>query len=183
MTSIRSNRVWGNLKGTELANLCLDTIEEAAEIVEEGLCRIGGEARLCFAFLRHCDSEDGPRRVRRRSSVLGGFSWHRFHPEGSPRSWLSSWTDRVVPVTVEVMAGESDAFELFLGYLCTGLVVVPVAQRTDSSALLGGGRRDELDDRPVGNERSPAPVHRDEAEHAVLDLVPLRGARRVVGIR
>jgi len=47
-------QVWGNLKGTELANLCPDTIHEAAEIVEEGLCRIGSEARLCFAFLRHC---------------------------------------------------------------------------------------------------------------------------------
>jgi putative transposase len=47
-------QVWGNLKGTELANLCPDTIEEAADIVDEGLCRIGSEAHLCFAFLRHC---------------------------------------------------------------------------------------------------------------------------------
>jgi hypothetical protein len=47
-------QVWGNLKGTELANLCPDTIGEAAEIVDEGLCRIGSETRLCFAFLRHC---------------------------------------------------------------------------------------------------------------------------------
>jgi transposase len=47
-------QVWGNLKGTELANLCPDTIDEAAEIVDEGLNRIGSEARLCFAFLRHC---------------------------------------------------------------------------------------------------------------------------------
>ena len=47
-------QVWGNLKNTELANLCPDTIHEAADIVDEGLCRIGGEAQLCFAFLRHC---------------------------------------------------------------------------------------------------------------------------------
>jgi len=47
-------QVWGNLKGTELANLCPDTISEAAEIVDAGLCRIGSEAQLCFAFLRHC---------------------------------------------------------------------------------------------------------------------------------
>jgi transposase len=47
-------QVWGNLKGTELANLCPDTISEAAEIVDQGLCRIGREARLSFAFLRHC---------------------------------------------------------------------------------------------------------------------------------
>jgi hypothetical protein len=47
-------QVWGNLQGTELANLCPDTIGEAAEAAEDGLCRIGSEARLCFAFLRHC---------------------------------------------------------------------------------------------------------------------------------
>ncbi len=29
-------QVWGNLKGSELANLCLDTIGEAEEIVDRG---------------------------------------------------------------------------------------------------------------------------------------------------
>jgi hypothetical protein len=47
-------QVWGNLKGTERANLCPDTIGEAADIVDQGLCRIGNETRLAFAFLRHC---------------------------------------------------------------------------------------------------------------------------------
>jgi transposase len=46
-------QVWENLKGTELANLCPDTIEDAAETVDQGLCRIGSEADLCFAFIRH----------------------------------------------------------------------------------------------------------------------------------
>jgi transposase len=46
-------QVWGNLKNTELANLCPDTIEEAADVVDLGLCRIGSESDLCFAFLRH----------------------------------------------------------------------------------------------------------------------------------
>lgn len=46
-------QVWGNLKGKELANLCPDTIEEAAGMVDEGLCRIGSETELCLAFLRH----------------------------------------------------------------------------------------------------------------------------------
>ena len=45
-------QVWGNLKGGELANLCLDTIGEAEEIVDQGHCRIGSETRLAFAFLR-----------------------------------------------------------------------------------------------------------------------------------
>jgi transposase len=47
-------QVWGNLKGGELANLCLDTVGGAGEIVDQGLCRIGSETRLAFAFLCHC---------------------------------------------------------------------------------------------------------------------------------
>ena len=46
-------RVWGNLKAKELANLCPDTIGEAAGTADEGLCRIGSETELCLAFLRH----------------------------------------------------------------------------------------------------------------------------------
>jgi len=50
-------QVWGNLKGQELANLCPDTIDEAAEQVDLGLCRIGSETELCLAFLRHAGLE------------------------------------------------------------------------------------------------------------------------------
>lgn len=46
--------VWGNLKNQELANLCPDTIDEAASFAEQGLHRIGSDADMCFAFLRHC---------------------------------------------------------------------------------------------------------------------------------
>ena len=45
--------VWGNLKSGELANLCSETIEDIEAIAEDGLDRIGSDASLCFAFLRH----------------------------------------------------------------------------------------------------------------------------------
>jgi putative transposase len=45
---------WGNLKSRELANLCADTIDEVADIAQDGLDHIGSDAELCFAFLRHC---------------------------------------------------------------------------------------------------------------------------------
>ena len=45
--------VWGNLKSQELANLCADALDEVADIAEEGLDRIGTDAGLCLAFLRH----------------------------------------------------------------------------------------------------------------------------------
>ena len=47
-------QVWGNLKSTELANLCSDSISEVADIADDGLDRIGSDATLCFAFLHHC---------------------------------------------------------------------------------------------------------------------------------
>jgi putative transposase len=45
--------VWGSVKSRELANLCSDTIGEVAALAEIGLDRVGSDAPLCFAFLRH----------------------------------------------------------------------------------------------------------------------------------
>ncbi|HYT79380.1 MAG TPA: hypothetical protein VEQ37_09005 [Actinomycetota bacterium] len=46
-------QVSGSHKGRELANLCADTIDEAADHADRGLCRIGNDAEVCLAFLRH----------------------------------------------------------------------------------------------------------------------------------
>ena len=46
-------QAWGNLKSRELANLCRDTINDVADVAEDGLDRIGTDAELCVAFLRH----------------------------------------------------------------------------------------------------------------------------------
>jgi transposase len=48
-----TEQVWGSVKSNELANLCVDTIGEVADSAEEGLDRIGADAQLCLAFLRH----------------------------------------------------------------------------------------------------------------------------------
>jgi transposase len=48
-----TEQVWGSVKSNELANLCVDTIGDVADSAEEGLDRIGADAQLCFAFLRH----------------------------------------------------------------------------------------------------------------------------------
>jgi transposase len=45
--------LWGNLKGTELANLCVDTISETEYHARRGIRRIRTEKGLAFAFLRH----------------------------------------------------------------------------------------------------------------------------------
>ncbi|MGV9710980.1 IS630 family transposase [Gordonia sp. NPDC003424] len=46
-------QVWGNIKSTELGNLCPDTIEEARIAAEAGLNRVAASHDLCYGFLNH----------------------------------------------------------------------------------------------------------------------------------
>ena len=45
--------LWGNLKGTELANLTTDTLDETIDATTTGFARVRRRPRLLFAFLRH----------------------------------------------------------------------------------------------------------------------------------
>jgi transposase len=46
--------LWGNVKGSELANLCADSIEETAQAARVGIDRVRDDTDLAFAFLRQC---------------------------------------------------------------------------------------------------------------------------------
>jgi putative transposase len=46
--------LWGNVKGSELANLCADTIDATAHAAQAGIDRVRADRDLAFAFLRHC---------------------------------------------------------------------------------------------------------------------------------
>jgi transposase len=43
--------LWGNLKASELANLCPESVEEMERAADNGLCRIGSDRELCLAFM------------------------------------------------------------------------------------------------------------------------------------
>ena len=45
--------VWANVKGRELANFCVDQIEEVANAFRSGLRRVAHNAQLPFSFLQH----------------------------------------------------------------------------------------------------------------------------------
>jgi transposase len=45
--------VWGNVKGQELANLCADSLGQAAAALCSGMTRVRQSQQLCFAFLRN----------------------------------------------------------------------------------------------------------------------------------
>ena len=56
-------------------------------------------------------------------------------------------------------------------------LVGPLVERTfDLQASLGRGFGDQLDHCGAALQRLPPPILRDVAEHAMLDLVPLRRA-------
>lgn len=49
-----SEQVWANSKGTELANLCAENLDEVAVAATQALSRIDTDEQLCFSFLEHC---------------------------------------------------------------------------------------------------------------------------------
>ena len=61
--------------------------------------------------------------------------------------------------------------------LCIGVAIEPAGNFQAGFRRRVGDQRD--DDEEAGQRRG-APVLRDVAEHTMLDLVPLRGSRRIV---
>jgi hypothetical protein len=59
-------------------------------------------------------------------------------------------------------------------------VALDVERAFDLQAGLGGRRGNQLDHGHAIDEGAPAPGLRDVAEQAMLDLIPLRGARRIM---
>ena len=78
------------------------------------------------------------------------------------------------------VAADVETFHLGFGDLDAFLVDPRVEGALDFEPGLGACRRDEVDDGGVVCERPAAPILRDAAEQAVLDLVPFRCAWRIV---
>ncbi len=93
---------------------------------------------------------------------------------------LVSGNNRVVPFGMERVAADVEMFHVGFGDLDAFLVDPRVECALDFEPGLGACRRDEFDDGGVVCERPTAPILRDAAEQAVLDLVPFRCPRRIV---
>src|SRR5215831_8578128 len=93
---------------------------------------------------------------------------------------LATWFDRVVPFWVECIPFDRELAHLSLAYPDARLVGALVERAFDLEAGFGGGAADQLDHCGPALQRLSPPVLRDVAEHPVLNLVPLRGARRIV---
>ena len=85
--------------------------------------------------------------------------------------------DHVVPISVERIARNVEAVHLLAGDGNSFRLVRAVEFAFHRQAGLRGGRRDQIDDDAVADQRRGLPVHRDEREQAVLYLVPFARAR------
>ena len=81
---------------------------------------------------------------------------------------------------MECIALDVEGLHLGLADFDTLFVGRGIEGALDFQAGFGGRRSNQLDHGHAIDEWSPAPSLRDVAEQAVLDLVPLRRARRIV---
>src|SRR5215217_8242 len=87
------------------------------------------------------------------------------------------WANGIIPFAVEVVAGEVHGIHFRVRYLDARRIDVFIELATNLETGLRCRCGDELDDDLMADERLAAPVAGDEREQAMLDLVPLAGAR------
>jgi hypothetical protein len=81
---------------------------------------------------------------------------------------------------MECVALDVERLHLGIADFDTLFVGGGVERAFDLQAGLGGRRGNQLDHGHAIGEGAPAPGLRDVAEQAMLDLIPLRGARRIM---
>ena len=85
--------------------------------------------------------------------------------------------DLVIPVTVKVVTMQCDRAHLGRGDRDAGAIPALVQLRAHAQSGRGAGVADQINDRFEGPERASPPIRGDVTEQAMLDLVPLAGAR------
>src|SRR6185437_210407 len=89
--------------------------------------------------------------------------------------------DGIVPLAVEIVTRDVDRLHLSFSDLEAFGVEVSIDLAAYFETCFGARRADELNDDLMTDQRLAPPVHGDEGEQAMLDLVPFAGARRQVG--
>jgi hypothetical protein len=130
----------------------------SGELLEHGLAALGGIARRTNVT----DVID----VRRLACAGGGLG-----------------VEGVVPGAVDGVALDRQGIQALPAGRDARGVLAGVQGGLDAQTAAGAGRRDGLDDHLVAGQWPAPPVDGDVGEQPVLDLVPLRRARRVVADR
>src|ERR1019366_3102573 len=90
------------------------------------------------------------------------------------------WRDRIVPVSVEGVWGNSYGGELGIGDFDSFLIGGVVDCGANAQTLLSSGCGDEVDDDFMAYQWPTPPIQADEREQSVFDLIPLARAGREV---
>ena len=78
---------------------------------------------------------------------------------------------------MKVVALDVDGRHFIIADLNAFLIEVAIEVASDRETVFGRGGADQLDNDLMANQRFAAPVLRDVSKEAVLDPVPLAGAR------
>jgi hypothetical protein len=81
---------------------------------------------------------------------------------------------------VEFVAGDVDCLHLLVGNFDPPGIEISIDLAADLKACIGCGGADQLHNHLMADQRLATPVHGDEGEQPVFDLVPLAGAGRQV---
>src|SRR5271168_4439625 len=93
---------------------------------------------------------------------------------------LVARSNDVVPIAVKMLSLDLQRAHLLGGHSAAGRILAAVEASPHEQAASIRGVADEVYDRLVRAQWSPAPIHRDEREQPVLNLVPLARSRREV---
>src|SRR5215211_6613740 len=94
-----------------------------------------------------------------------------------------AWSDGVVPLWVELVALDVEACHLLVANLDPLRIAPRVPHAVHGQPARRRGRGNQIHDGRIADERAASPSLGDVAEQAMLDLVPLRGAGRIVANR
>ena len=94
-----------------------------------------------------------------------------------------AWSDGVVPLRMELVALDVEACHLLVSHLDRFRIAPRVQHAVHYQPACRCGRGNQIYDGRMADERAASPILGDVAEQAMLDLVPLRGAGRIVADR
>src|SRR5271170_6619244 len=81
---------------------------------------------------------------------------------------------------MELVRVKVNSCQLLIGDLYFGWIDIGVEICLNSQPCFGCSRRNEIDNHLVTDQRTPTPIHGNEREQAMFDLVPLAGPRWIM---
>ena len=88
------------------------------------------------------------------------------------------WLEGVIPLAVKIVSGDVKSLEFLIAHFDASRIGLGVLDGSDDQSFLGGGMRDELNDRFKRDQGLGTPVDGDVREEPMFDLLPFAGSRR-----